>query len=300
MLGATRDTHVTERRLTDSAAITMRHFGDGPRAWMQTACVQVDGDDLALALLMADRADALTLAVFTGEAVAFTDKHDGTPVTETDVAVEEALLHLVAQTRPDDGFLGEETGLSDEGPRLWVVDPIDGTQSFVAGGRAWGTLIALSDHGHLVVGVASAPALGGRWWAAAGVGAWAQRTGQAPREVSVTSATDLDTARWVCHPSLESITPADRELVRPLIVRCGPPITPTTHGALMVAEGEAEICVQLSGGPWDFAAFAVIVQAAGGSFSYLDGSSELRPKGRAVFTNGAVHPVVLAAVGDRR
>ena len=65
----------------------------------------------------------------------------------------------------------------------------------------------------------------------------------------------------------------------------------------MVAEGEAEFCVQLSGGPWDYAALAVIVQAAGGAFSYLDGSTELRPKGRAVFTNGPVHPDVLAAIG---
>jgi histidinol-phosphatase len=64
----------------------------------------------------------------------------------------------------------------------------------------------------------------------------------------------------------------------------------------MVAEGEAELCVQLSGGPWDFAAFAAIVQTAGGSFSYLDGSTELRPKGRAMFTNGVLHPVALAAV----
>jgi len=261
--------------------------------------VRADGDDLALALLMADRADALTRAAFTGEAVAFTAKHDGSPVTATDVAVEDALLRLVARARPDDGFLGEETGLSNEGPRLWIVDPIDGTRSFVAGGRAWGTLIALADQGRLVVGVVSAPALGGRWWATAGVGAWAQRTGRAQRELTVTSAADLGTVRWVCHPSLEAMNPVDRELVGPLIERCGLPITPTTHGALMVAEGEADFCLQLSGGPWDFAAFAVIVETAGGAFSYLDGSTELRPKGRAAFTNGALHPAVLAVLGGR-
>ena len=112
---------------------------------MQTSYVPAGSDDLALALLMADTADALTLAVFTGEAVAFTPKPDGSPVTETDLAVEVALLDLVSRTRPEDGFLGEETGLSNQAPRLWIVDPIDGTQSFVAGGRAWGTLIALSE-----------------------------------------------------------------------------------------------------------------------------------------------------------
>jgi histidinol-phosphatase len=176
---------------------------------MQTARMQADGDDLALALQMADRADGLTLADFTGRAVGFTAKHDGSPVTETDLAVEAALLDLAARARPDDGFLGEETGKSNEGPRMWIVDPIDGTRSFAAGGRAWGTLIALSDHGRLAVGVVSAPALGGRWWAAEGSGAWAQRKGQAPSAAAVTSAADLGTARWVCHPTLESIGPED-------------------------------------------------------------------------------------------
>jgi len=103
-----------------------------------------------------DCADAMTLASFTGEPTAFVDKHDGTPVTQTDIAVEQALRNLVAQARPDDAFLGEETGLSNDGSRLWIVDPIDGTRSFAAGGRQWGTLIALSDHGRLTVGVASA------------------------------------------------------------------------------------------------------------------------------------------------
>jgi fructose-1,6-bisphosphatase/inositol monophosphatase family enzyme len=64
----------------------------------------------------------------------------------------------------------------------------------------------------------------------------------------------------------------------------------------MVAEGEADICVQLSGGPWDFAALAVIVRAAGGAFSYLDGSQPLRATGPAAFSNGALHSLVLAAM----
>ena len=245
---------------------------------------------------MADRADALTMAAFAAGAVEFTDKHDGSPVSETDLAVEAALLELVARARPDDGFLGEETGLSGERPRLWIVDPIDGTRSFVAGGLAWGTLIALSDHGRLAVGVATAPAVGGRWWAASGVGGRATGDAQPQRELGVSSVSVLAGARWVCHPSFESLTPTDRERVGPLIEQCGAPVAPTTHGALMVAEGDADICVQLSGGPWDFAALAVIIEAAGGSFSYFDGSQLLRPKGRAIFTNGRVHTDVLTAV----
>jgi histidinol-phosphatase len=272
-----------------------RHAGGRARAVMHTAGVFPDGDDLALALRMADRADVLTLAAFEAEAFAFTDKGDGSPVTDTDIAVERALLELVARSRPDDGFLGEETGLSNDGPRVWIVDPIDGTRSFVDGGRAWGTLIALSDHGRLAVGVASAPAAGSRWWGSAHR-AQAERSGQAPRELCVTSTEELDGARWTCHPSIDSLTASDRARLQPLIDRCGPAITPTTHGALMVAEGDVDFFVQLSGGPWDFAAVAVIVQSAGGSFSYLDGSHALRPKGQALFTNGALHPLVLAAI----
>jgi histidinol-phosphatase len=256
--------------------------------------VQADPDDLALALLMADRADELTMSVFTGEAVAFTAKPDGSPVTDTDLAAEEVLLDLVARTRPHDGFLGEETGLSKEVSRLWIVDPIDGTRSFAAGGRAWGTLIALSVHGLLAVGVASAPAIGGRWWSAAEVGAWARRAGQVPRPLAVSATPDFDRLRWVCQPFSAEWQP----LVHALTERWGVPISPTTHGALMVAEGEAEICLQLSGGPWDFAAFAAIVETAGGSFSYLDGSTQLRPRGAAVFTNGGLHSGVLRTLAE--
>lgn len=258
--------------------------------------MHADRDDLALALEMADRADELTLASFTGEAVDFTHKADGSPVTETDAVVERTLLELVTRVRPHDGFLGEETGLSNDGPRLWIVDPIDGTRSFVEGGKAWGTLVALSDKGRLSIGVATAPAVGARWWAAMHVGAWVRRAGAVPHELVATDTRALDAARWVCHPSIDALNPVRTERVRPLLERCGPPIVATTHGALMVAEGIADICVQLSGGPWDFAAPAVIVEAAGGAFSYIDGSRELRPTGAAVFSNGVLHPALLAAI----
>jgi len=263
---------------------------------MQDSRVGTEESDLALALRMADRADALTLEAFTGEAITFADKNDGSPVTETDLAVETALLDMVRHSRREDGFLGEETGLTNDGPRVWIVDPIDGTKSFVAGDRAWETLIALSEDGRLVVGVATAPAVGSRWWATAESSGWVSGNGQAIHELRVASTSELDRARWVCQPSIETLTTAHRRLVQPLVERCGPPINRTTHGALMVAGGEADICLQLSGGPWDFAALAVIVREAGGSFSYLDGSQSLRATGRAAFSNGALHPLVLAAM----
>ena len=99
-------------------------------------------------------------------------KPDLTPVTDADRAVEQALRGQLERERPADAFLGEEYGVTGSGPRRWVVDPIDGTKNFVRGVPVWATLIALQHDEQTVVGVVSAPALGRRWWAARGAGAW--------------------------------------------------------------------------------------------------------------------------------
>src|SRR5687767_7905843 len=101
----------------------------------------------------------MTTAAFTGGELAFVSKDDGTPVTETDRLVEQRLRDLLADRRGADGFLGEETGMAGVGSRRWIVDPIDGTRSFIAGGVAWATQIALEVDHRVVLGVTSAPAL---------------------------------------------------------------------------------------------------------------------------------------------
>lgn len=255
-------------------------------------------NDLDLALAMADAADALTMAAFTGRGLAFTTKADGSPVSDTDLAVESALRDLLRLQRPTDGFLGEETGASGAaGERCWIVDPVDGTQSFVTGGRNWGTQIALRVGAALVVGVTSAPAAGARWWAGAGRGAF-RRFGPdasaAPLRVSTGSS--LHTARWVCHPAPADLTGDRRTLADRLVAAAGDGPRSTSHGALMVANGSAEVCLTLEGAPWDYAAFASIVTAAGGRFSYLDGSTDLDGVRPALFSNGALHDRALEAL----
>src|SRR3954470_16059011 len=144
-----------------------------------------EADDLHLALEMAELADSLTLPRFRDIDLAIDTKPDLTPVTEVDRGVEWALRELVSERRPGDAVVGEEYGATGDSTRRWIVDPVDGTKNFVRGLPVWASLIALEDAGEIVVGVASAPALGRRWWAAQGLGAFADGE---PIGVSVVSS----------------------------------------------------------------------------------------------------------------
>ncbi|TAM92859.1 MAG: histidinol-phosphatase, partial [Jatrophihabitans sp.] len=129
-------------------------------------------DDLAFALSLADAADAITGARFGAGDLVVETKPDLTPVSDADRAVEQMIRDRVAGGRPDDAVAGEEFGRRGDASRQWVIDPIDGTKNYVRGVPVWATLIALLDDGVPVVGVVSAPALGRRWHAARGTGAF--------------------------------------------------------------------------------------------------------------------------------
>src|SRR4051812_20681141 len=116
--------------------------------------------DLDLALRLADAADELSLARFRAHDLRIETKPDMTPVTEADQAIERRLRELLAAERPDDAIVGEEEGSSGDAPRRWIIDPIDGTKHYSRGIPIFATLIALEADGEVVLGVASAPALG--------------------------------------------------------------------------------------------------------------------------------------------
>ncbi|HET9608297.1 MAG TPA: inositol monophosphatase family protein [Acidimicrobiales bacterium] len=253
-------------------------------------------DDLALAHRLADAADELTAAAFTGEAVAHELKPDGSPVSETDLLVERRISEILAAERPGDGVLGEEVGGSGPVGRRWILDGIDGTVLFVAGVRGWATEIALVVDGEPVVGVTTSGADGRRWWAARGAGAWRSSRGGAPEPLAVSGQTDLDGgARYSLIPPLDALPPDRRRLVDRLDAAASY-VPPVEHGAVFVAEGRVEACLQLGGGAWDFAALAVVVEEAGGRFSDLDGGRDLYGGGPVVFSNGRTHDAVLAAL----
>jgi len=153
-------------------------------------------DDLRLAHVMADAADDLTMRRFKAVDLRVETKPDLTPVSDADRAVEEAIRGTLRRARPRDAIVGEEFGTTGYGSRSWVIDPIDGTKNYVRGVPVWATLIALMEGGRVVVGVVSAPALGRRWWAARGGGAWTGRSLTKATRCAVSSVTRLEDASF--------------------------------------------------------------------------------------------------------
>jgi histidinol-phosphatase len=260
-------------------------------------------EGLALALELADVADRITTARFRARDLHVTTKPDLTPVSEADEAVEQAIRARLAQ-HPDHAVLGEEFGHAPgAGPSdgtgaaaaefRWIVDPIDGTKNYVRGVPIWATCIGLEHAGALVVGVVSAPALGMRWWAARGAGAFRDGT-----RLSVSSVATLDDA----HLSFAWDT-VDRFRAGGI----GPRLLELSHRCwrtrglgdfwqhLLVAEGAFDIAVDPIVSLWDVAALVPIIEEAGGRWSTLDG--RLDPDGGSfVCTNGVLHDAVLAAL----
>src|SRR5690606_19419120 len=149
--------------------------------------------DLELALRLADVADAQSLPRFDAADLEISRKADRSHVTDADLATERAIRSLLTEERPADGIFGEEFGSEGDTHRQWIIDPIDGTANFLRGVPLWGTMIALAIDGVPQVGVVSMPALGRRWWASAGGGAWTA-TGAGPRRITVSDVDSLDDA----------------------------------------------------------------------------------------------------------
>ena len=124
---------------------------------------------------LADAADEITMERFRADDLVVETKPDMTPVSEADRAVERRMRERVSQRHPGDVIFGEEYGGDGAGARRWIVDPIDGTKGYVRGMPVWATLLALEQDGELVVSVVSAPAMGRRWWATKGRGAFTNR-----------------------------------------------------------------------------------------------------------------------------
>jgi histidinol-phosphatase len=150
-------------------------------------------DDLALAREIADTADNITMVRFGAQDLVVETKPDLSPVSDADRAVETAVRRRLANERPDDAVIGEEFGVTGHSEREWIVDPIDGTKNYVRGAPVWATLLALRVGGDVVVGVVSAPALGRRWWAARGGGAWTSYNGR-DRRLSVSRVATVEDA----------------------------------------------------------------------------------------------------------
>jgi histidinol-phosphatase len=255
-------------------------------------------DCLALALELADRADGITMARFRADDLRVTTKPDLTPVSEADEAVEAAIRDRVATIAPLHAVLGEEFGHHAVGDPAdteyrWIIDPIDGTKNYVRGVPIWATLVGLEHAGRLVVGTVSAPALGMRWWAAQGMGAF--RNGERIAVSGVEQIADAQLSfAWDTADRFraDGIGPRLLELSH----RCW-----RTRGIgdfwqhMLVAEGAFDIAVDPIVSLWDVAALVPILDEAGGRWSTLAGKPDV-DGGSFVCSNGRVHDAVIAAL----
>ncbi|MGH3425109.1 MAG: inositol monophosphatase family protein [Nocardioidaceae bacterium] len=258
-------------------------------------------DDLRLAHVLADNADALSMEHFRSQDLEVSTKADHTWVTEADRAVEEAIRRTLKSARTRDIVLGEEQGEEqgsiEDSTRRWIIDPIDGTANYVRGVPVWATLIALADEDEVVAACVSAPALGRRWWASKGGGAFTGKTLMSAKECRVSRIDDLSEA-YFGYSSLHGWEDIDRlDQFLALTRRCG-----RSRGVgdfwpyMLVAEGAMDLAAEPELNVWDMAALDVIVREAGGTFTGLNGRTG--PWGtNALATNTHLHEAAMAFLG---
>lgn len=255
-----------------------------------------DSPDLSLALELADVADAITLARYASVDLVVETKPDATPVSDADKAVEAALRARLAESHPEDAVLGEEEGFAGaaDARRRWVIDPVDGTKNFIRTVPVWATLLALEVDGRVEVGVVSAPALGFRWWAARGRGAWRQDAhSSTPRRLTVSRVGTLADASlsysslsgWEEQQRLAGFLDLSRAVWRTRAFG-------DFWSHCLVAEGAVDVSCEPEVSHWDLAALQVLVEEAGGRFTDLAGRAG-PDGGSVVCSNGLLHDDVL-------
>ncbi|MBD7917652.1 histidinol-phosphatase [Cellulomonas sp. Sa3CUA2] len=253
-------------------------------------------DDLRLAHVVADTVDSLTMSRFKAQDLQVETKPDLTPVTDADRAAEDLVRSQLGRARPRDAVHGEERSDTGHGPRRWVVDPIDGTKNFVRGVPVWATLLALMDGDEVVLGVVSAPALGRRWWAAKGTGAFTGKSLAAATRLRVSGVERLedaslsysDLAEWEEHGRLDPFLDLSRRVWRTRAYG-------DFWSYVLVAEGAVDVAAEPELELYDMAALVPVVTEAGGRFTSLKGVDGPHG-GSAVVTNGLLHDEVLAAL----
>ena len=250
--------------------------------------------ELALALRLADAADEVSMARFDAPDLDVQTKADASHVTEADLATERAIRGILADERPGDGIFGEEFGTSGDTRRQWIIDPIDGTANYLKGIPMWTTLIALSIDGVPRVGVASQPALGRRWWAASGLGAWTNTPSGAPRRLSVSSVSDVAASSV----SFQSIAQWDEAGHTDALLRLSRAVWRDrgygdTWPYMLVAEGRLEFVAEFGVKEYDIAALVPIIREAGGTFTDYDGADSLSSRS-SLATNGILHDSFLS------
>lgn len=254
-------------------------------------------DDLRLAHLLADDADSISADRFKALDLHVMTKPDLTPVSDADKAVEESIRRTLSRARSRDAITGEEQGSTGTSARRWIIDPIDGTKSFVRGVPVWATLIALAVEDEVVLSVVSAPQLGRRWWASKDQGSWTGKSLMKAARNQVSDVRRLEDAS-LGYSSLDGWEERGRlDDFLALARRCW-----RTRGYgdfwsyMLLAEGAVDVAAEPELEVYDMAALVPIVTEAGGTFTSLDGVDGPWG-GNALATNGHLHDAALSFLG---
>jgi histidinol-phosphatase len=249
--------------------------------------------DLTLALRLADAADVASMARFDAADLDIRTKPDATHVTEADLATERAIRSLLEAERPDDSIFGEEYGVTGESSRQWIIDPIDGTANYLKGIPMWTTLIALAIDGVPRVGVASQPAIGRRWWAATGQGAWTNTPAGDAARLAVSSTDSIEDSsvsfqsigQWRDAGKLDALERLTAAVWRDRGYGDAWPY-------MQLAEGRLDLVAEFGVKEYDIAALVPIVTEAGGRFTSFDGRDSLSEQS-SLATNRVLHDAYL-------
>ncbi len=241
--------------------------------------------EFAHALL--DETDVLALRHFEAGVTA-ARKADRTLVTAADTEVERTIRERIADRYPEHGLMGEEYGSeAADAATGWIIDPIDATHNFVRGIGVFATLLACRVDGDLVLGLVSAPAMGERWWATVDGGAWRRRA-SGERRIGVSSVPTLAAGQLLYGRALG----LEGRVARATSGAWRDRGFGDFWGHMLVAGGSAEAMIEDGVAPWDMAAPHVVVTAAGGRMTDLEGRPSWTDP-RVVTSNGLVHDELL-------
>lgn len=246
---------------------------------------------LAFALDAAVQAGRSTLAHFQN-GVVHDLKSDDTPVTVADKNAERMLRDLIEKNYPGEAILGEEEGMSGQGDDRWVIDPIDGTKSFICGVPLYATLLSYEKNGEPEIGVCYFPAMDDLIYAERGQGAfWNGRP---------TSVSTKQSLKGAVIASSGYLGLTRRGLMDAYVKMAEQSMAARTwcdaYGHALVATGRVDLMIDSLVSRWDISAMAVIVREAGGRFTDLQGSEELGDN--ALSSNGLLHEMLLEALGS--
>ena len=246
------------------------------------------------AMELAQIASQVTLGFFRTKAYQVERKSDRSPVTAADKEAERAVREAISKGYPQDGLLGEEFGsLAGQNDFEWIIDPIDGTKSFISGVPLYSTLVGLTYQGRPLIGVIAIPALGELVMGAIGCGAWYGQDSEAMQRCRVSSVESLSDGLFLTSQvdnfNRRGAQDAYQALEESAYVSRS---WGDGYGYLLVATGRGELMVDPIVNPWDVAAVAPVITEAGGKFTSWAGQVDLRA-GHCFASNGLIHDDVL-------